>query len=52
MQKSLIILGIFSLLTTNLFAQTEQKESKFAIETDILWPFLVQTTRTHITIKL
>ena len=52
MKKSLLILGIVSLIITSCFAQTEQKESKYAIETDILWPFLVQTTRTHFTIKL
>ena len=52
MKKSPLILGIVSLFSTSSFAQTEQKESKYAIETDILWPFLVQTTRTHFTIKL
>jgi hypothetical protein len=52
MKKSLLILGIVSLITNSVIAQTEQKESKFGIETDILWPFLVQTTRTHFTIKL
>jgi len=52
MKKSILLLGIISLISTSSFAQTEQKESKYAIETDILWPFLVQTTRTHFTIKL
>lgn len=52
MKKSLFILGIVTLITTSSFAQTEQKGSKYAIETDILWPFLVQTTRTHFIIKL
>ncbi|MCE2771622.1 MAG: hypothetical protein LW711_16660, partial [Saprospiraceae bacterium] len=52
MKKSLIVFGIISLISSSSFAQTEQKESKYAIETDILWPFLVQTTRTHLTIKL
>ena len=52
MKKYLLILGIVSLISTSSFAQTEQKESKYAVETDILWPFLVQTTRTHFTIKL
>jgi hypothetical protein len=52
MKKKLIIFGIVSLITSSTLAQTETKESKFAIETDILWPFLVQTTRTHFVIKL
>jgi hypothetical protein len=52
MQKLLLIVGIVSLLTNSVTAQTEQKENKFGIETDILWPFLVQTTRTHLTVKL
>ena len=52
MKKYLLILGIVCLITTSSFAQSEQKESKYAIETDILWPFLVQTTRTHFTVKL
>ena len=52
MQRLLRIFGIVSLLTNTVTAQTAQKESKFGIETDILWPFLVQTTRTHFTVKL
>ncbi|MFO0469136.1 MAG: hypothetical protein ACK5ZX_07490 [Bacteroidota bacterium] len=52
MKKSVLLLGIVSLLTNAVFAQSEQKESKFSIETDFLWPFLVQTTRTHFTDKL
>jgi hypothetical protein len=52
MKKSLLILGIVSLLTSALFAQTEPQERKFAIETDVLWPFLVQSTRTHFVVKL
>lgn len=52
MQRLLLIFGIVSLLTNTVTAQTAQKESKFGIETDILWPFLVQTTRTHFTVKL
>ena len=52
MKKPVLLLGIVSLLTMNVFAQSESKESKFGLETDILWPFIVQTTRTHFTIKL
>jgi hypothetical protein len=52
MKKSLLILGIVSLITNSVIAQTEQKESKYSVETDILWPFLVQTTRTHFVVKL
>jgi hypothetical protein len=46
------MLALLSTISTSLFAQTEQKQTKYAIETDILWPFLVQTTRTHFTVKL
>ena len=35
MKKSLIVFGIISLILSSSFAQTEQKESKYAIETDI-----------------
>ena len=52
MKKSLLILGIVSLLANSAIAQLERKESKFGIETDILWPFLTQATRTHFTVKL
>ena len=52
MKKPVLLLGIVSVLTMNVFAQSESKESKFGLETDILWPFIVQTTRTHFTIKL
>ena len=52
MKKNLFILGIVSLISTSSFAQTEQKESKYGIETDILWPIVVPSTRTHFTIKL
>jgi hypothetical protein len=52
MNKSFLIFGLFSLLTTSLFAQTNQKEDKFGLETDILWPFFPGATRTHFTSKL
>ena len=52
MKKPVLLLGIVSVLTMNVFAQSESTESKFGLETDILWPFIVQTTRTHFTIKL
>ncbi|MFO0358812.1 MAG: hypothetical protein ACK50A_17790 [Sphingobacteriaceae bacterium] len=52
MKKSLLILGIVGLISSSTFAQTEQKESKLAIETDILWPFFPGATRTHFTVKL
>ena len=50
--KRLLIFGLVSLLTNCVTAQSEQKESKYSLETDILWPFLVQTTRTHFLVKL
>ena len=52
MKKSVLLLGIVSLLTSSVFAQSEQKESIFSVETGLLWPFLVQATRTHFTVKL
>lgn len=52
MKISLLILGLVSLLANSAIAQKKQMESKYAIETDILWPFLVQTTRTHFIIKI
>lgn len=51
-KKSLLIFGIVSALTTSILAQNEQRENKYSLETDILWPFLVQSTRTHFIIKL
>jgi hypothetical protein len=52
MKKLLLIFVLVSLLTNSAVAQSEQKESKYSVETDILWPFLVQTTRTHFVVKL
>ena len=52
MNKILLIFGIAGMLTTCIFAQTEPKESKFGLETDILWPFFPGATRTHFTVKL
>ena len=52
MKKSILIFGLVGMLTSPVFAQNVQKDSKYAIETDILWPFLVQTTRTHFIVKL
>jgi len=52
MKKSVLLLGIVSVLTMNATAQNDEKEGKFGLETDILWPFVAQATRTHFTIKL
>jgi hypothetical protein len=52
MKKIMLCLAGITLLCSMAFAQSEQKGSKYGLETDILWPFLVQTTRTHFTIKL
>lgn len=52
MKKSLLIFGWLGLLAGPVQSQSMQKDTKYAIETDILWPFLVQTTRTHFTVKL
>lgn len=52
MKKSVLLLGIVSMLALSVSAQTGQKESKYALETDILWPFFPGSTRTHFTVKL
>lgn len=52
MKNSVLLICILSMLTMNVFAQSEPKESKFGLETDIIWPFVAQATRTHFTIKL
>jgi hypothetical protein len=52
MKKSILFIGLVGMLTMNTFAQSDSKESKFGLETDILWPFIVQATRTHFTINL
>ncbi len=52
MKKSILIFVIVSLLSPSIYAQTQQKDSKYGIETDILWPFFPGLTRTQMTIKL
>ncbi|MBU3659021.1 MAG: hypothetical protein FGM14_04075 [Flavobacteriales bacterium] len=52
MKKSIFLFVLAYLLTMNVSAQSEEKQSKFRIETDILWPFVAQASRTHFTIKL
>lgn len=52
MKKTTTLLGALYFSCASIFAQTEQKQSKYALETDILWPFLVQTTRTHFIMTL
>ena len=52
MKNTLLILSFISILSNTISAQTNEKSNKYGIETDILWPFLVQTTRTHFIVKL
>ena len=52
MKKTVLLFVIACLFATSVFAQSNEKESKFGLETDLLWPFIVQATRTHFTIKL
>ena len=52
MKKSIFLLGLIIIITPPVFAQTEQKTNKYAIETDILWPFFPGLTRTQMTFKL
>lgn len=49
------IVLIFLLVNTVLgvsFAQNDEARTKYSVETDILWPFLVQTTRSHFVVNL
>lgn len=52
MKKVLVSIITACLIAPSVFAQAEETENKFSLETDILWPFLVQATRTHFVIKL
>lgn len=52
MKKSVLLFGIVSMLALSAAAQTGQNDRKYALETDILWPFFPGATRTHFTIKL
>lgn len=52
MKKTIFLFVLVSVLTMNVSAQSEEKQSKFGIETDILWPFVAQASRTHFTVKL
>jgi hypothetical protein len=52
MKKYYLILGLVSLITNSVMAQSEQKNSKYALETDVLWPFVAQASRTHFVVKL
>lgn len=52
MKKIMFIIGLTIIITPCIFAQNEQKQSKFGIETDILWPFFPGATRTQLAIKL
>ena len=52
MKDLFLMLGLVGLLSLPGFAQTEPPASKYSVETDILWPFLVGSTRTHFIVKL
>ncbi len=52
MKKLFLIIGLFGVFTTSIYSKPNLKPNKFAIETDILWPFLVNTTRSHFIFKL
>jgi hypothetical protein len=52
MKKYFLILGIVSLIANSVLAQSVQKEIKYALETDVLWPFVAQATRTHFVVKI
>ncbi len=51
--KNLILLAVFcSIPICPVIAQSEESKGKYAIETDILWPFFPGATRTHFTVKV
>jgi hypothetical protein len=52
MTRSLLIVVVAFMLSTTASAQTNDPKSTYGIETDVLWPFLVQTTRTHFIVKV
>ena len=52
MKTKLFIILLTQLNTIPIFAQTQPKDSKYALETDILWPFFPGATRTHFTARL
>jgi hypothetical protein len=52
MKNLIFIPAIVTLMTTAVFAQSEQPNSKYALETDILWPFYPGSTRTHFIVRL
>lgn len=48
----LLVLGIVGMLSTPSLAQDAQTQSRYAVETDILWPFFPGLTRTQMTVTL
>jgi hypothetical protein len=52
MKKYFLLFVLLGIVSLPLFAQTEKKDSKYGLETDILWPFFPGATRTHFTVKL
>jgi len=52
MKNLILFLLALLLLAPSIFAQKKQTESKYGLETDILWPFFPGATRTHFTVKL
>lgn len=52
MKTKLFIILLTQLITIPIFAQTQPKDSKYALETDILWPLFPGATRTHFTVRL
>lgn len=52
MKKPVISIVWLILSTASALAQNGQKEGRYGLETDILWPFFPGATRTHFTVKL
>ncbi|MFN6112587.1 MAG: hypothetical protein ACK47W_02435 [Bacteroidota bacterium] len=52
MKMALLILAMVSALATPTLSQTDQVNSSYAVETDILWPFFPGLTRTQMSVTL
>ena len=52
MKKAFVLCALLSIVNIELNAQTQPGESKYGIETDILWPIFPGATRTQFTVTL
>lgn len=47
--RGLLIFGLSVIIAATMSAQPAQQEHRYAVETDILWPFFPGATRSHVT---